>query len=210
MRINMKKNIYAICVGLPITLIFAISVAANAAWVGSFDSFFQDLVRSIPNLQGLMLKITFLASPKMDLFWMLLMAVILWIKKLRPLSVNIVITLLSADALGWVIKHFIHRARPIQHLAQDDGFSFPSGHVLGMSILVIWIMMVLLPKVMKSSTKKFWISFLLIVWLIIVMCSRIYVFAHYPSDVCASVAVALTWVGVVEIILKKIGQQLRR
>lgn len=206
----MKKNIYAICVGLPITLIFAISVAANATWVGSFDSFFQDLVRSIPNLQGLMLKITFLASPKMDLFWMLLMAVILWIKKLRPLSVNIVITLLSADALGWVIKHFIHRARPIQHLAQDDGFSFPSGHVLGMSILTIWIMMVLLPKVMKSSTKKFWISFLLIVWLIIVMCSRIYVFAHYPSDVCASVAVALTWVGIVEIILKKIGQQLRR
>lgn len=35
----MKKNIYAICVGLPITLIFAISVAAHAVWISSFEYF---------------------------------------------------------------------------------------------------------------------------------------------------------------------------
>lgn len=205
-----KKNTYAICVGLPIALIFAISVAAHAAWISSFDHFFQEVVRCIPNLQGLMLKITVLAAPKVDLVWMLLIAVILWLKKIRPLSVNIVITLVSADAFGWIIKHIIRRARPVQHLAIDDGYSFPSGHVLGMSILVIWIMMVLMPVVMKSSTKKFWLSVLLIIWLIIVMCSRVYVFAHYPSDVCASVAVALMWVGLVQLVLNKIGEKLRK
>lgn len=206
----MKKNIYAICVGLPITLIFAISVAAHAAWISSFDHFFQGVVRSIPNLQGLMLKITFLASPKMDLVWMLLIAVILWLKKRRPLSLNIIVTLISADALGWVIKHVISRARPIQHLAQDDGYSFPSGHVLGMSIILIWLMMVLLPQVMENRTTKFWFSILMIVWLVIVMYSRVYVYAHYPSDVCGSVAIALMWVGVVQLIMTKIDERLEK
>ncbi|WP_251716321.1 phosphatase PAP2 family protein [Lactobacillus agrestimuris] len=205
----MKKNIYAICVGLPIALIFAISVAMNAAWIGGFDHFFQQLVQTVPNLKGLMLKITFLASPKMDLIWMLLLSVILWLKKRRPLAINIIITLISADALGYIIKHLIQRARPVQHLAIDDGFSFPSGHVLGMSILVIWLMMILLPKVMKNRTARIWINVLLIVWLIIVMISRVYVYAHYPSDVCASVAIALAWIGIVQLILNEIGKKIK-
>lgn len=196
-----KNSIY---VGLPIFLIFAISIVLHASWIAQFDSFFQNLVRSIAGLQGLMLKITMLAAPKVDLVWMLLIAVILWLKKMRPLSISIVVTLVSADAVGFVIKHLIQRARPVGHLAIDDGFSFPSGHTLGMGIIVIWIMMVLLPKVVKNRTNRIWIDVLLVIWLIIVMCSRVYVLAHYPSDVCASISLALMWIGVVELILHPI------
>lgn len=199
-----KNSVY---IGLPIFLILAISIMLHASWITQFDSFFQGLVRSISGLQGLMLKITVLAAPKVDLIWMLLIAVILWLKKQRPLSVSIVVTLISADAAGFVIKHIVQRARPVQHLAIDDGFSFPSGHTLGMGIIVIWIMMVLLPKVMKNRTHRIWLDVLLVIWLVIVMCSRVYVFAHYPSDVCASVAFALMWVGVVELILHPLFQK---
>lgn len=199
-----KNSVY---IGLPIFLILAISIVLHASWIAQFDSFFQGLVRSVAGLQGLMLKITVLAAPKVDLIWMLLIAVILWLKKQRPLSASIVITLVSADAAGFVIKHIVQRARPVQHLAIDDGFSFPSGHTLGMGIIVIWIMMVLLPKVMKNRTHRIWIDVLLVIWLIVVMCSRVYVFAHYPSDVCASVAFALMWVGLVELILHPLFQK---
>ena len=201
-----KKNIYSICIGLPIFLILAISIMAHASWITGFDNFFESLVHSIPNLQSIMHVITFLADTKVDLVWMLLIAIILWLKKQRPLSANIVISLVTADAFGWVVKHIIQRARPSAHLAADDGFSFPSGHTLGMGMIVIWIIMVLLPVVLKDRTKRFWIDFLLIVWLVIVMISRVYVYAHYPSDVCGSVAIALTWVGVMQFVFEKLKQ----
>lgn len=197
----MKRFKNSIYVGLPIFLIFAVSIVLHASWVEQFDSFFQGLVRSVSGLQNLMLKITVLAAPKLDLVWMLLIAVILWLKKRRPLAISLVVTLVSADAVGFIVKHLVQRARPVQHLAIDDGFSFPSGHTLGMGIIVIWIIMVMLPRVMENKTHRIWIDTLLIIWLIIVMCSRVYVFAHYPSDVCGSVALALTWVGAVELII---------
>ena len=157
-----------------------------------------------------MLKITFLADTKVDLVWMVLIAVILWFRKQRPLATNLVLTMITGDAVGWVIKHLIQRARPVQHLAVDDGFSFPSGHTLGMGMIVIWIIMVLLPVVLKDRTKRFWIDFLLIVWLVIVMISRVYVYAHYPSDVCGSVSIALTWVAVMQFVFEKIKQTINK
>lgn len=206
----MRKFKNSVYIGLPIFLILAISIVLHATWITQFDSFFQSVVRSIGGLQSLMLKITVLAAPKVDLIWMLLIAVILWLKKMRPLSASIVITLLSADAAGYVVKHIVQRARPVQHLAIDDGFSFPSGHTLGMGIIVIWLILVLLPKIMKNRTHRIWVDVLLIIWLIVVMYSRVYVFAHFPSDVCASVAFALMWGGIVELILHPLFYKLWR
>lgn len=97
---------------------------AHASWVTGFDNFFEGLVHSIPNLQSIMHVITFLADTKVDLVWMLLIAVILWLKKQRPLSASIVISLVTVDAFGWIVKHIIQRARPAATLAADDGSVF--------------------------------------------------------------------------------------
>ena len=190
----MKKYAKAIYWGLPISLILAISIILHLGWINAFDNFFEGLVHIVPNLK----------------VWMVLIAVILWFRKQRPLATNLVLTMITGDAVGWVIKHLIQRARPVQHLAVDDGFSFPSGHTLGMGMIVIWIIMVLLPVVLKDRTKRFWIDFLLIVWLVIVMISRVYVYAHYPSDVCGSVAIALTWVAVMQFVFEKIKQTINK
>lgn len=206
----MKRNYIAIGIGLPITLILAISVLIHANWINHFDHFFQQITRVVPNLQGLMLKITFLAAPKMDLVWMLLIAVIAWLKNQRPLALNLVLLLLSADAVGWVIKHIVRRARPSQHLAIDDGYSFPSGHVLGMSIIVLWLILVLFPVVIKQETTRTWLDVLLIVWLLVVMFSRVYLYAHYPSDVCGSLAVAAMWLGIMEWIWFKVTPRTKK
>ncbi|AEG40365.1 phosphatase PAP2 family protein [Lactobacillus kefiranofaciens] len=199
-----KKNIITICIGLPIFLILAISIMLHAAWITGFDNFFEQLVHTIPGLKGLMLKITFLADTKVDLVWMLLIAVILWFRRQRPLALSIVITMVTADAVGYVIKHIVQRSRPLNHLAVDDGFSFPSGHTLGMVVIVFWLILIMIPVIVKSSTTRIWLYVLLIVWLIIVMISRVYVYAHFPSDVCGSVAFSVTWVGIVDAIWDKL------
>lgn len=180
---------------------------AHASWITGFDNFFESLVHSIPNLQSIMHVITFLADTKVDLVWMLLIAIILWLKKQRPLSANIVISLVTADAFGWVVKHIIQRARPSAHLAADDGFSFPSGHTLGMAIIVFWLMLILIPVLVKNRTAKIWLNILLAIWLVLVMISRIYLYAHWPSDVCGSVALGLMWIGLVDAIWDKVTPQ---
>ena len=204
----MKRFRVAIYVGLPIFLILAISIMIQAGWINGFDSYWQGLVRSIGGLRSFMVGVSFLASPKMNLIWMAILAVILWLKKMRPMATSIVITVLSADAVGFVVKHLVQRARPVGHMAADDGFSFPSGHTLGMGILVIWLIMVFLPKVMENRTARIWIDIILIIWLILVMVSRVYLLAHYPSDVCGSLSFALMWVGAVELFLHSMVKKL--
>lgn len=199
-----KKNIIAICVGLPIFLILAISIMTHASWINGFDNFFEQLVHSISGLAGIMSAITFLADTKVDLVWMLLIAIILWIKKQRPLSLSLVITLITADAFGWIVKHVVQRARPVNHLPVDDGFSFPSGHTLGMAIIVFWLILIMIPALVKNRTTRIWLDVLLVIWLILVMISRVYLYAHYPSDVCGSAFLSLMWIGVVDAIWDKV------
>ncbi|MCH3990912.1 MAG: phosphatase PAP2 family protein [Lactobacillus sp.] len=206
----MKKNYVAMAIGLPVTLILMLSVMLQAGWIGSFDRFFQHSTQLVPNLQDLMLKITALASPKMNLVWMALIAVILWIKNQRPLALNIVLLLISVDAVGLVIKHVVKRARPVQHLTIDDGYSFPSGHVLGMATIVLWLILILVPIIIQSQTTRTWVDILLVVGLLVVMVSRVYVYAHYPSDVCGSVAVATMWFGIFEWAWRKLTPRTKK
>lgn len=108
----MKRYSKAIYWGLPIGLILAISIILHLGWISAFDNFFEGLVHIVPNLKGLMLKITFLADTKVDLIWMVLIAVILWFRKQRPLATNLVLTMITGDAVGWVIKHLIQELVP--------------------------------------------------------------------------------------------------
>jgi membrane-associated phospholipid phosphatase len=146
----------------------------------------------------------------MNLVWMALIAVILWIKNQRPLALNIVLLLISVDAVGWVIKHVVKRARPVQHLTIDDGYSFPSGHVLGMATIVLWLILILVPIIIQSQTTRTWVDILLVVGLLVVMVSRVYVYAHYPSDVCGSVAVATMWFGIFEWAWRKLTPRTKK
>ncbi len=91
----MKRYSKAIYWGLPISLILAISIILHLGWINAFDNFFEGLVHIVPNLKGLMLKITFLADTKVDLIWMVLIAVILWFRKQRPLATNLVLTMIT-------------------------------------------------------------------------------------------------------------------
>ena len=99
--------------------------------------------------------------------------------------------------LNKTIKHIIQRLRPedIDHLVQEGGYSFPSGHsitsmfVYGMLLYLIWIHV-------KDRRLRNILSVL-----VLVGPSRIYLGVHYPTDVlagwCLGFAVLMAAIGVV-------------
>lgn len=107
------------------------------------------------------------------------------------------LALCSGTLLNKVIKHLVNRPRPnAEVLMHYGGFSFPSGHSSGAALLLGGILLVLLASPLSRRTKG-WGSFCLGGLIILVGCSRIYVGAHFPSDVlggwCLGIFVLSLW-----------------
>ncbi|HIW70144.1 MAG TPA: phosphatase PAP2 family protein, partial [Candidatus Limosilactobacillus merdipullorum] len=149
------------------------------------DSVFQSLFTN-PNWHNhfvhmLMTLVSFLGSPKMDLLWMLVIAFFLWGFKLKIPALWTICTVVGGDALGWIVKHIVKRARPVQHMAKDDGYSFPSGHVLGFFLVVAVLMLIVVPLIHKRATRVI-CQILLVLAVLVLAISRVYLWAHYPVD----------------------------
>lgn len=145
----------------------------------------------------IMTVISMLGSPKMAIAYVAIIAFLLWGFKYKIPAIWAIATLGSGDIVAFLVKNIVKRARPAQHLAGDDGFSFPSGHVFGMFVIVAIIFLVVLPNV-KSSLWRLVCQILLIIFLILLAISRVYLFAHYPSDVIGAMLLAYAWVQIAE------------
>jgi len=136
--------------------------------------------------------IAWLASPGLDVLWIVILSFLLYGFKYKIQAFWSLAYMAGAMILGFIMKHLVARVRPINHLAQDTGYSYPSGHVLGTFVLVSVILLFVVPELpnYRLSQVVRWGS---IVWLILVMLSRVYLSAHYPTDTIGAVLLAWTW-----------------
>lgn len=107
---------------------------------------------------------------------------------------NIILLLGSvggASVLNIILKQLFHRTRPdLWHGAVvETDFSFPSGHAMLSSALVLALIIILWRTRYKLSALILGVLAIVLVGL-----SRLYFGVHYPSDIIAGWCVSLIWV----------------
>lgn len=123
------------------------------------------------------------------IFWIALTLALILFRRTRRVGLycaaSMFVTFLVVNC---AVKPLIARVRPydlfpeiqlLTHLERD--FSFPSGHSAN-SFSVAWILL-------RMTPKKYGVPAILLATLIAL--SRLYVGAHYPTDVLAGVAIAI-------------------
>lgn len=95
--------------------------------------------------------------------------------------------------LNVLVKSAFHRARPsfTDPLATLASYSFPSGHTLASTLFYGTLVAFLVPRV--GATMRIVIVVAAIVMVGMVGLSRIYLGAHFLSDVVAAVAEGIAW-----------------
>jgi undecaprenyl-diphosphatase len=110
----------------------------------------------------------------------------LWLRSRRLELIFIALSALAAGAAGWLIKLLVGRPRPDAELVQiwvgTIGSGFPSGHVACATVIGGFIFY-LAPRLVKTPAARWFLRALLVVIILAIGVSRLYLGAHWASDV---------------------------
>jgi len=132
-----------------------------------------------------------------------LISYFLFIRRRSWFSIRIASIALSSLGLMFWLKHLFKRKRPFGPLQKAKGLSFPSGHAI-MSVTFYGLLIYITSQTVKDKPLKWLliISFVLLIQLI--GFSRVYLRAHYASDVAVGYIVGTCWLLVSLEVLKRI------
>lgn len=132
------------------------------------------------NLDKFLVVMTELSPRILGVFWMLMLGFFL-IKRNFWLSLHWGLAGLLSYGLADVFKHILHIARPIGLVQTPLGHSFPSGHtVSGISILGFFAILIAIERPKPQRMLVYGLASFII---LLIMFSRIYLTAHWFSDV---------------------------
>ena len=144
-------------------------------------------------VDDIMVTITALGSAYVTIA--VIVAVALWLAIVRRWQTlgYWIAAVVFAELLVWALKIGLERARPETRYASVDPYSFPSGHA-AMSIVVYGFLAFLLAHG-KPGWQKIAIALPTAGIAVLIGFSRLYLGAHWFSDVAASVGLGLAWIG---------------
>jgi undecaprenyl-diphosphatase len=123
-------------------------------------------------------------------------AALLWTRGHRGFAAGWVAAIVGNAVLNQTLKHIFERARPVHDFgfAQVSGFSFPSGHSSGS--MVLYGMLGYLGLRMLSPRWRVPSVMAAAAVVVTVACSRIFVRAHFPTDVLAGLCSGAAWLAI--------------
>lgn len=151
-----------------------------------------------PGINQFMLFITYLAKAEVITVAVIFSLIILFLLRKWSYFRSLLIFVLGGELFVWIIKNIIDRPRPplTEALVAETSYSFPSGH----SFVAIAFYGLITFFLFESLKKKWLKNISLILGIILVLligASRIYLGAHWPSDVLASFASGLAWLSII-------------
>lgn len=161
-----------------------------------FDQLVIRLLQSAesPSLDTAMVIITELGSVPFLTTLSIITVIMLWVRfKDKWGILFFVLAIGGGGLLTSLLKRYYGRTRPSINEAIDAvGYSFPSGHSLGSLIFYGFIVYLMIRSRMRKTIKGIVIFILCLLPFLIGM-SRIYLGAHFPSDVLAGYLAGLIW-----------------
>ena len=213
--------------GLSLTLVLLMLIVA--AWV--FGAIAEDVVTQDPltivdarfsawlhghtfsSLTRVMLLITRIHSVLGVTVMTLAVSAYLWIKRLRFWVLKLLLAVFGGMLLNFLLKHVFVRQRPRfdDRLLTLNTYSFPSGHSMTATVFYGTLCVLVASRVRHWRWRVVAIAVTGFMVLLVGF-SRIYLGAHYLSDVLAAIAEGLAWltfslVAVEELQRRRTGKQ---
>ena len=152
---------------------------------------------AVPGLTGPVRFVTFFAALPFLLPASIVVPLLLRRAGYRREARELVLAMLGSILLNQLLKMYFNRPRPSNALLQTWGLSFPSGHaMLGVTFYgcIAWLLA-------QHFGRPGWAAVLLL-WAGLIGLTRVYLHAHYATDVLAGFAGGAAWLVVVRAGLK--------
>jgi undecaprenyl-diphosphatase len=205
--INPAKRETAVLAGLAVILIAAawlffgiLEDVVTGDPLVSFDKAVFQLLQSLRTSWGdsVMIGLTELGDTAVVV--PVTIAVLLWFlwKRAWRTSAYFLAAVGAASIFNTIIKVAVHRARPVDDLyAGWSNFSFPSGHSTENAVLYGFLAFLVCRRM--PSARRIPVAFAAAVLIILIGFSRVYLGAHWFSDVAGGLAFAVTWLTLLSI-----------
>jgi len=156
-----------------------------------------------PILTDIMKVITSLADVNTIIVLFIFIIVILLVLKKRSHIFPVVLTLLGNLIFVSLVKTILARPRPIlaNALVFEESYSYPSGHAL-IAITMYGLLVIYLFTFVKSPVIRRISLITGIVLIFLIGFSRIYLGAHWPSDVLASYLIGICWLSLILFLIE--------
>ncbi len=201
---NEKYGLY-LTIGIIFTLIFIyIFFGITRDFLGQeniiqFDLRVINLFSTLRHqkLTNQMLFTTYLAKGEIITLGTIIFLLIFYVYKKWRFFYTFLISITVGELFVWIIKNIIERPRPplTNALIAESTYSFPSGHtfvaIAFYGLLSYFIIQSERKKIVKIISTIIASSLIFLVGI-----SRIYLGAHWPSDVFASLAAGLAWLSI--------------
>lgn len=156
-----------------------------------------------PTLTALMRWVSDVHSTRALLVMAAVAAVMLAWRRQPSWVVALVLCVPGGMLLNWAVKHAFQRARPgLDGAVQIASYSFPSGHTAGATVwwgfLLVWVMAQREDAAARAAATAVAVSMVLLTAL-----SRVYLGAHYLSDVLAAMGEGAAWLALCFIVLAR-------
>ena len=201
----MKKYIDFIIAGILVVALVVIMVLIKNGGIVEFDNNVFNLVTATENsfLENMYRVFTFLGSTVFIVGACLVIFVLFIIIKKKEMGFVIVGSVVISTIVNNVIKLIFRRERPlVRRLVEEKSLSFPSGHTMAaVTLYGILIFFIMRSKLNKSAKTA--ISIVLGILPICVAVSRIYLGAHFASDVIGAAVTSSALLFVETYFIKK-------